>query len=152
MMKDKLSSFFKIFGPLILGGIVAFVIKDYMNYSDLVQPPLSPPSIVFPIVWTILYLLMGISYYLFSKENRDSSISFLYKLQLGINLIWPILFFNFRWYFFSILWILLLVVCVWMYFKKLWNGNYKRSAYLLIPYLIWLMIATYLNIGVYLLN
>lgn len=151
-MKQKIKRFFNIFGPLILGGIVAFVIKDHMNYESIIQPPFSPPSIVFPIVWSILYLLMGISYDLVSKNSQNESISFLYKLQLGINLIWPVLFFNFKWYFFSILWIFLLDIVVWLYYRKLLSLNYKKSAYLLIPYLIWLVIATYLNIGVYLLN
>lgn len=151
-MKQKIKRFFTIFGPLILGGIVSFLIKNHMNYESIIQPPFSPPSIVFPIVWSILYLLMGISYHLVSKNSQDESISILYKLQLGINLIWPILFFNFKWYFFSILWIFLLDIVVWLYFQKLFSSNYKISAYLLIPYLIWLVIATYLNIGVYLLN
>ena len=151
-MNTKLKNAIRIFLPLILGSLVAFIIKDYMDYSTYVKPFLSPPAIVFPIVWTILYLLMGISYYLYRKEQDDQGITFLYYTQLFVNLTWPIFFFRLKWWFFSILWIILLFILVLFYIKKMFDVRSKISAYLLIPYLLWIVIATYLNIGIYLLN
>ena len=152
-MNSKIKSFFQIFLPLLLGGFISFLIRNHMDYDSFAKPPFSPPAIVFPIAWTILYLLMGISYYLYAKnKENDSSLSFLYYLQLAVNLIWPILFFNFRFFFFSIIWIILLVILVFIYIRRLFHEDYPLSAYLFIPYFIWLLLATYLNIGVYLLN
>ena len=70
-MKDKLKYVFWLFFPLLIGGIIGFLISGFMDYQDLVQPPLAPPSIVFPIAWTILYLLIGIAYFLFRKTSDD---------------------------------------------------------------------------------
>ena len=152
-MNEKLRNAIRILLPVILAGFVSLLIKDNMDYDSLIKPAFAPPAIVFPIVWTILYLLIGFSYYLFRKEDVFSSdIRKLYYFQLGVNLIWPILFFKFRLFFFSILWIVLLLSLVILYFKSLLENKYKISAYLLIPFLIWLIIATYLNIAVYLLN
>ena len=73
-MKEKIFHFFQIFSPLILGSLVGFVIKDFMDYSSLNQPPFAPPGIVFPIAWTVLYLLMGISYYFYRKTDKNSAL------------------------------------------------------------------------------
>lgn len=151
-MNQKFKNALRLFLPLTLGGIISFLIRDKMDFSHVAQPPLSPPGIVFPIVWTILYLMIGFSYYLYRKKATDNVTTLLYYLQLSVNLIWPILFFNFRLFFFSIVWIILLIVLVILYFKELYVGNHKISAYLLIPYILWLFLATYLNIGIYLLN
>ena len=67
-MKEKLKNLFYIFFPLIVGGIVGFLTKDYIDYSSLDKPPLSPPKIIFPVMWSIIYLLMGISYYLYKRD------------------------------------------------------------------------------------
>ena len=147
-MKEKIQKGLQIFSPLLLGGLIGFIINSSMDYNLLNQPPLSPPGIFFPIIWSILYLLMGISYFLYRKENNKN---YLYYLQLGVNLIWPILFFTLKLRFFSILWIFMLdYLIVRLIFE--WKNRVKISAYLLIPYLIWTLFATYLNIGVFLLN
>ena len=75
-MKEKIIITLRIFLPLILGGIMAFIIKDAIDYTSLNQPPLAPPKIVFPIAWTILYFLIGLSYYLYRKDcnNRETII------------------------------------------------------------------------------
>ncbi len=150
-MKEKFIHFFQIFLPLILGGIVGFLISGSMDFESLNKPFLAPPGILFPIAWTILYLLMGISYYLYRKDYSFDNISKLHYAQLGINLLWPIFFFTFKFRLFSIFWILLLLsfvlVLTYEYFQKK-----KVCAYLLIPYILWIIFATYLNIGIYVLN
>ena len=147
-MKEKIIKSLQLFTPLILGGLIGFIINSSMDYTSLNQPPLSPPSIIFPIVWSILYLLMGISYFLYRKEYKKN---YLYYLQLGVNLIWPVLFFNLKLRFFSIIWILILAYLIYRLIVE-WKDKKRISAYLLIPYLIWTIFATYLNIGVFLLN
>ena len=136
-----------IFIPIILGTIVSFIIKTD-NYDIINKPVLSPPKIVFPIVWSIIYLIMGYSYYKTSKDTEETKI---YYLQLIINLTWSIIFFNFKLYFLAIIWIMLLIYLVIKMIKLFYNDN-KLSAYLNIPYLIWLIFAFYLTIMVYLLN
>lgn len=147
-MKEKIIKGLQLFAPLILGGLVGFIINSSMDYTSLNQPPLSPPGIIFPIVWSILYLLMGISYFLYRKENEKN---YLYYLQLVVNLVWPILFFTLKLRFFSIIWILILAYLIYRLIIE-WKDKKKISAYLLIPYFIWTIFATYLNIGVFLLN
>ena len=147
-MKEKIKNLLYIFGPLLIGGLVGLLTKNSMEYNALIKPPLSPPAITFPIVWSILYLLIGISYYLFRKDNERSN---LYILNLVFNFTWPFFFFTFRWYFFSLLWILILDISLVFLIKEFYNKK-RISAYLLIPYLVWLIIATYLNIGIFILN
>jgi len=150
-MKKKVKSFFKIFSPLILGSIVGIIIKDSIDYNYIKKPPLSPPSIVFPIAWSIIYLLIGISYYIFTKKSNDDETKNLYYYQLFFNLTWSILFFNLKLRLLSIFWIFIiigLVILLMINYKK----ESKASFYLLIPYLAWLIFATYLNVGVYILN
>lgn len=138
--------------PIIGGAIVGLITSGYMDYSNMVKPPLSPPGIVFPIVWTILYILMGISYFIATKDNEDNKeLNAIYLLQLFVNFLWPIIFFVLGMYFTAFLWIVLLLILVIVMIKELLK-NSKVSDYLQIPYLIWLVFATYLNIGIVLLN
>ena len=138
--------------PIIGGAIVGLITSGYMNYTDIVKPPLSPPGIVFPIVWTILYILMGISYFITTKDNESNKeLDQIYLLQLLVNFLWPIIFFILRMYFTAFLWIILLIILVLVMIKELLKVN-KVSGYLQIPYLIWLLFATYLNLGITLLN
>lgn len=138
--------------PLILGGIVGLIVSRFMDYNTLQKPPLSPPGFLFGIVWSILYILMGISYGILATKNLvDYRVNKAYYLQLIINLIWPILFFVFKWRLFSCIWIILLIIAI-IYMIVVFYRKNKLSAYLQIPYLLWTIFATYLNIGVYLLN
>lgn len=132
--------------PVILGGLIGLIINPFMNYQNLNKPPLSPPGITFPIVWTILYIIMGYSFYKQNEENKS-----IYYTQLIVNLLWSIFFFVFKWYLFSSLWILLLIILVIIMIKKFYKEN-KISGLLNIPYLIWLLFAAYLSFGVYFLN
>ncbi len=138
--------------PIVGGVLVGLIISGYMNYGDMVKPPLSPPSYIFPIVWTILYILMGISYFIATKDKEnDKDLNQIYILQLLVNFFWPIIFFVLKMYFTAFLWIILLIILVIVMIKELLKNN-KISGYLQIPYLIWLLFATYLNIGIFLLN
>ena len=145
---NKFKLFIDILIPVAIGGIVGFIINPYIDYNSLVQPPLSPPSIVFPIVWTILYVLMGISYYLLKNSSKKEKI--IYFVQLGVNALWSVFFFIGKFYLFSFIWIVLLDVLV-IFMIGIFYHN-KASAYLQIPYLIWILFATYLNLGIYILN
>lgn len=138
--------------PIVGGALVGLIISGYMNYGDMVKPLLSPPSYIFPIVWTILYILMGISYFIATKDNgNDKELNQIYILQLLVNFFWPIIFFVLKMYFTAFFWIILLIILVIIMIKELLKNN-KISGYLQIPYFIWLLFATYLNIGIFLLN
>lgn len=138
--------------PIIGGSIIGLITSGYIDYQNMVKPPFSPPGIVFPIVWTILYILMGISYFLATKEDENNKeLDQIYLLQLFVNFLWPIIFFVLGMYFTAFLWIILLLILVIVMIKELLKNN-KISGYLQLPYFIWLLFATYLNIGITLLN
>lgn len=138
--------------PVIVGAIVGFITSSFIDYNSLVQPPLAPPSILFPIVWSILYVLMGISYGILESNSLvDSDINLIYYLQLFVNALWSIFFFVLKWRFFAFLWILLLLVLVVIMIIKFYRKN-KISGFLQIPYLLWVTFATYLNFAIWLLN
>lgn len=138
--------------PLILGGIVGFITSKTMDYETLSKPPLSPPGIIFPIVWSILYTLMGISFVRLEINNlHDNETKKVYYEQLIVNLSWPIFFFTFKWRLFSILIILLLLILVIRMIRVFYRKE-KLAGLLQIPYLLWVSFATYLNISTYFLN
>lgn len=151
-MKKIIVSITQLFLPIFLGSIIGIVISGMIDYTQLNQPPLAPSKSLFPIVWTIIYLLMGISYFIFKRENKDAPLeTFVYYMQLFINLLWSIIFFVLKWRFISVIWILLLDIFV-IYLIYLFFQKNKIAAYLNIPYLLWILFATYLTIGIYLLN
>ena len=137
--------------PLGLGIIVGLLTGNSAKYNDLVEPSFAPPAILFPIVWTILYILMGISHYIVKESNADQDTLTIYNLQLGVNLLWSFFFFTFRFYLFSFLWIILLIILVIIMIRKFYKIS-SLSAYLQIPYLIWLIFASILNLSIYILN
>ena len=136
-----LSSFISMFG------------RD--NFEKAVKPPLNPPGWLFPIVWTILFLLMGISAYLIYKSDSDdeekTKAVTVYGVQLLVNFFWPIIFFNFSAYLLSSIWIILLLILIILMIKLFYDID-KTAAYLQIPYLIWVVFATYLTIAITILN
>lgn len=139
--------------PLVIGGLSSlFTVKNMGIYKDIQLPPLSPPSIVFPIVWSILYILMGISCYKIYNLKVDNSIALrVYILQLFFNFCWSLLFFNARWFLTSFIWLIalwILIITMIYEFHKL----DKLSAYLQIPYLVWVTFAGYLNFAIHMLN
>lgn len=147
----KIINFFRLFLPIIIGGIVGIIIKNYIDYSFIEKPPLSPPKLAFPIAWSILYLLIGISYYIYRKNNYDKKTIQIYYIGLILNALWSIIFFVLKLRLLSIIWIIALIIITIILFINYKKQN-KTSAYLLIPYIIWLTYATYINIGVYILN
>ena len=151
-MKKILSYIKSILVPVILGGIVGFIISSFIDYNSLQKPPLSPSSILFPIIWTIIYILMGLSYgRLKSKGLTDEKINRIYYIQLVINLLWSIFFFVLKWRLFAFFWIILLDTAVLIMIIRFYKKD-KLAGMLQIPYLIWSLFATYLNLGIYLLN
>ena len=136
------------------GGISALFTMNSMGiYESLNQPPLSPPSIVFPIVWAILYLLMGISAYLVydSQSFLRKKALILYGVQLVFNILWPLFFFNLQWFWFSFVWLSVLVALVLAMVAAFDQVN-KTAALLQLPYLLWLVFAGYLNFMIALNN
>lgn len=141
-----------IFIPLILGSLVGLLLMNSFSFYDtLVKPWLAPPKWLFPIVWPILYLLMWISYYLVRKYTDNKTVRDIYYIQLFLNLMWSILFFIFEQLFLSSIWIIFLDLIV-IVMISLFNKINKISSYLQIPYLLWLLFATYLNISICILN
>ena len=142
---------------LAVGGLAAFFTRNSMDiYKTIDRPPLSPPSILFPIVWTILYVLMGISAALvYNKKgvnyNQVSVALSVYAISLFLNFWWSIIFFNARMYLFAFVWIILLIISVALTIYKYWSIS-KPAAILQIPYLLWVIFAAYLNFGIYILN
>ncbi len=142
---------------LSVGALSALFTKNSMNiYADIVTPPLAPPGWVFPVVWTILYVLMGISsamvYTKYTKQPRIKKTGLgVYALSLAVNFFWSIIFFNQRAFLFSLLWLILLWVLILVTILR-YRKISKIAAYLQIPYLIWVTFALYLNYMIYILN
>lgn len=138
--------------PLILGTIVGIITSKAINYNDLIKPKLSPPGFIFPIIWTIIYLLLGVSYTILrEKKQLTKEIKQIYYWQLIFNYLWTVIFFVFKFRLFSVLWIIILDMLV-IYMAYQFYKNNKLTGYLQIPYIIWLIFATYLNIAIYFLN
>lgn len=150
-MKEKIKNIFYLFFPIFMGFIIGLITKDSISYNDMINPPFSPSPIVFPVAWSILYLLIGISYYLLKKEKDTKLESIIYYLQLFFNFTWPIIYFVFNFQILSVIWIIILLFLT-IFMTYLFYKKNNLSAYLLIPYILWLIFATYLNIGTTILN
>lgn len=142
--------------PLIAGGLSTLIVgSDIKIYGTVIQPPLAPPSWLFPLMWTVLYILMGISLYLVRSSNADDysvkSATNVFAVQLFLNFIWSPVFFKMKLFlaaFFILIAMLVTVIVMTVRFYKI----SKPAGLLQIPYIIWLIIAGYLNMGIYLLN
>ncbi|MCR1949497.1 MULTISPECIES: TspO/MBR family protein [Clostridium] len=142
--------------PVVSGFIVGYLNKNSMTtYETLKKPFFNPPAIVFPIVWSILYILMGIAAYRIYMRNKqgidDKGAYFFYLVQLIFNLMWSFIFFTFRLYAISFFWIIILFVLVIITFIKFIKVD-KIAAILLTPYMLWLVFAGVLNYFIWLLN
>lgn len=139
--------------PLAVGGLSALLTRNSMDaFDSIAKPDLTPPDWLFPVVWTILYILMGIASYLglTSKKPNNAALT-VYAVQLAFNFFWPIIFFNLKLYLFAFIWLVLL----WLLILKtalLFYQISKPAGYLMIPYLLWVTFAGYLNFSIYLLN
>lgn len=142
--------------PLVVGGAAGLLTMNSMEaFEALNQPPLSPPGWLFPVVWTVLYVLMGIASYLVSvsdaPQEEKARALWTYGIQLAFNFLWPIAFFNLKWYLSAFLWLVILWILILI--TALRFGRIRKPAgYLLVPYLLWVAFAGYLNLGIYLLN
>lgn len=142
--------------PLGTGVISALITRGNMDiYSQINNPPLAPPGWLFPVVWTALYTLMGISLYLVWNSNTvysDKKTAFiLFGIQLFLNFIWSSIFFNKQWFLAAFI----ILVALWLFVFAMILSFYKISkvsGLLQIPYLIWLTFAGYLNFAIYLIN
>ncbi len=139
-----------------VGGLSALITMGNMDiYKEINTPPLAPPSILFPIVWTVLYILMGISaalVYTSQATNDEKKAALLpYASSLIVNFAWSIIFFNFKAFLLAFVWLLLLLFLI-LRTIYLYGKINKTAAYLQIPYAVWVAFAGYLNIGIFLLN
>jgi len=142
--------------PLSVGGLSALITKDNMNlYSKIVTPTFTPPGWLFPVVWTILYLLMGVSLYIIWNSEVDVYKKIrafgIFAIQLSLNFIWSPIFFNMQWFLVALMVLVLLWLFTFGIILSFYNIS-KIAGILQIPYLLWLTFAGYLNLAIYLLN
>jgi tryptophan-rich sensory protein len=153
-MKNKKALLISILISVGVGVLSAVITMNGMeNYNNLAKPSLVPPNWVFPIVWTILYILMGISAYLvYSTDSpyRNEALR-IYALQLAVNFLWSIIFFNLNMTLLAFFWLILLAILIVLMIISFCKVN-KTAAYLQIPYLLWVLFAGYLNLSIYLMN
>ncbi|MGN1003154.1 MAG: TspO/MBR family protein [Oscillospiraceae bacterium] len=139
---------------LAVGVLSALVSGGKMEeYYQLVQPPLAPPAWVFPAVWTVLFILMGISAAMVyrSDDPGRSDALFLYGTQLAVNLLWTVFYFRFGARLLAFFWLLFLLALVLMMSKRFYDIS-KTAGKLQIPYIVWIVFAGYLNLATYFLN
>lgn len=137
-----------------VGGFSTFLTKDSMDvYKTLNQPPLAPPGWLFPVVWTILFIMMGLAAYLVWIKNAPDRAQalFWYAVQLAFNFCWTLLFFNAKWYGVALVWLLILWALILITAVKFYRTT-PAAGWLMLPYLLWVTFAAYLNAGVWYLN
>ena len=157
MKKHNLLSIgFYIVSAELIGGLSALITGSFSDFFlTYKKPPLLPPSWLFPVVWVILYALMGYSAYLISASHvpvdRKKAALTVYWAQLGVNFLWSIVFFKgeLLWGGAIVIGILLILIAVML---KLFFGINKKAAYINLPYLIWVCFATYLNVATAVIN
>ena len=142
--------------PLGVGGLSALLVGGGMaDYQNLNQPPLSPPGWLFPVVWTILYLLMGYASYRIYVSDAPPKMKTralrLYVAQLAVNFLWPLIFFGLQWRLPAFGVILILWVLIYRTIKRFGQID-EGAADWMLPYILWVTFAAYLNLGVYILN
>lgn len=153
MKKQWKTLIFCIAVPLAVGVLSALLTRNGMQTFDLLnKPKLAPPGWLFPVVWTILYILMGIASYLVITSRKPNGAALItYGLQLIFNFFWSIIFFNLNLYLFAFIWL----VIMWLLIVKttvLFYQITEPAGYLMIPYIVWVAFAGYLNLSIYLLN
>lgn len=141
--------------PLLVGIVSAMISsKGMAMYGTMSKPPLSPPAWVFPVAWTILYIMMGIASYFVFVSDADSKLKMMalliYIIQLAMNFMWSIVFFNWKLYLVAFVWLIvmwgLVIICAFRFY-----GINKAAGYMMIPYIVWLTFAAYLNLGTYII-
>lgn len=156
-MKNKFRTFILALAlPFLVGGVAGLISSNSREiYESLVQPDFAPSGEVFPVVWTLLFLFMGISSYLVATslagKNEVNSALKIYGVQLALNFFWSIIFFNFGFYKLAFLWILLMLLAIYKNIKAFYPIS-KTAAYLLLPYFLWVVFAGILNLAIVILN
>ena len=140
--------------PLAVGFLSSLLSQNTSNtYETIIKPDISPPGYLFPIVWTILYILMGISSYLIytsDSENKTKALN-IYAAQLIFNFFWSIIFFRYNNYLLAFVWLLILIILIIAMIKAFYEIK-PIAGILQIFYLLWCLFAAYLNLSIYLLN
>ncbi len=139
--------------PLAVGSLSSLLSRSMTTYTSISKPDFSPPSYVFPIVWTILYVLMGISSYIIYDSDSPAKGRALkiYMLQLFFNFCWSIIFFRFNLYLFALIWLIVLIALICLMIKEFYKIS-PLAAYLQIPNLLWCVFAALLNFFIYKMN
>ena len=142
--------------PLAVSALSALLTGGAGNgYASCELPPLAPPGWVFPVVRTLLCLLMGLSSYLALRvrapQQEKRSAAWLYLAQLAVSLIWPILFFRLGWRLFAFFWLMLLWLLA-LLTQNAFSRLSRTAGYLLLPQLLWVAFSGYLNLTVWMLN
>ncbi len=152
MKKETKTYIFFIALSLGVGALSAFLTRNSMNVFDTVaKPPLAPPAWAFPIVWSVLYILMGIgAARVYLREPQSDALT-VFGINLAVNFFWSIIFFNMRAFGFAFLWLLLLLAVVIIMTVMFFRVD-KAAGYLQLPYIIWLILAGYLNLFIFLTN
>lgn len=142
--------------PLLIGAISAALSRRGMaTYAGMPKPPLSPPAWAFSVAWTILYIMMGLASYFILVSESDARAKtmamVIYSMQLAMNFMWSILFFTCGLYLFAFIWLMIMWAMVIVCAFRFYSIN-RTAAYLMIPYILWLTFAAYLNMGAYVLK
>lgn len=136
------------------GALSALASGGFEKYAALKKPPLSPPDAVFPVVWTVLYVLMAVSAYIINGstevKERSKALTVFY-IQLAVNFMWSVIFFRFGLFGAAAVWLFMLIIWIISMLREFAKLD-KTAARLQIFYLIWCVFALYLNIGVFILN
>lgn len=149
-IKSKSNLIIAILIPIAVGTLSALLSGGMSTFSVINKPALSPPGFLFPIVWTILYILMGISSYMIYESDSPYKGRALevYAIQLFFNFFWSIIFFGFHRYFLAFLWLIALIFFIIIMIYRFYRIS-PKAAYLQIPYLLWCLFAAYLNFMIY---
>ena len=141
--------------PLAVGGLATLLSGGTRLYQTINQPPLSPPGWVFPLVWTALYIAMGeAAYRVYVSEadkNQIRKALIAYGVQLFLNFLWPLFFFGGQMYLTAFIILILLWVAIFITTRRFSRID-ENAGDLMLPYLLWVTFAGYLNLGVFLLN
>ena len=152
-IQNKSALIISILIALAVGSLSALISGNMSMYLSLNKPSFSPPPYIFSVVWTLLYILMGISsYIIFVSGNKNSANALkIYGLQLFFNFCWSIIFFGFSQYLLAFLWLIALIILIIIMIQQFYKIS-PIAAYLQIPYLLWCIFAAYLNFTIYKLN
>ena len=141
--------------PLAVGGLSSLLSGGMSGYQELNQPPLSPPGWVFPVVWSVLYLLMGYASFRVLESGKDRNdirrALIAYGVQLFLNFLWSPVFFGLQWRLTAFVILIFLWIAIYVT-MRLFSRMDQKAGDLLLPYLLWVTFAGYLNLGAFLLN